>query len=74
MERFCRIHVTTFCFHHITDDVLTAILQFGNAECVCDDGDDLPELTYEKQNAVHYFGSYVFHGLKRVRKMLIYYQ
>ena len=61
-----RVQVTALFFQHITDDVFNAILKekFGVSQYTRDnDVNELPDLTYEEQNAVHYVGGYVLHAL-----------
>lgn len=66
-EFSCKIgvQVTALFFQHITDDLFDVILneKFGVSQCT-NDNDELPDLTYEEQNAVHYIGGYVLHALK----------
>ena len=50
------VQVTALFFQHITDNLrINAIMKdkFGVSQHTCDN-DDLPDLTYEEQNAVHY--------------------
>ena len=62
------VRVTALFFQHITDDLFNAILKekFGVSQYTRDnDVNELPDLTYEEQNAVHYVGGYVLHALKK---------
>lgn len=59
------VQVTSLFLQHITDDLFNVMLneKFGVSQCTYDD--ELPDLTYEEQNAVHYVGGYVLHALKK---------
>ena len=59
------VRVTALFFQHITDDLFNAILKEKIQYTRNNDINELPDLAYEEQSAVHYVGGYVL-GLRRL--------